>query len=169
MINWLSGGASMFCHNWSLPFGGPFPLLSYNILKALVSGFRFEVQRYALKINPVLRNDSDTYACRAENQHGEAWLNFTLTVLGMLQIVNPMPPGKNVYFLKYFFICREVMYLWCRIVVDQFTSMLKVWACLLLRYLKKKDMNGSVFLKCLLKIMRLLHNFENDFVHFDLK
>jgi len=47
---------------------------------------RYELKRYSLKIDPVLKNDSGRYACLASNDVGHAWLNFTVTVTGIRSI-----------------------------------------------------------------------------------
>jgi len=71
---------------------------------ALCRSPRFEVQRYALKIYPAQRNDSDRYSCRAENQYGEVWLNFTLKVTGMSTVrfiqIFPILLCANYYYVK---------------------------------------------------------------------
>ena len=49
---------------------------------------RINITKSSLTIRPVLLADAGIFACLAENQWGQAWLNFTLDIRGTHQYLH---------------------------------------------------------------------------------
>ncbi|XP_050397094.1 fibroblast growth factor receptor 4 isoform X1 [Patella vulgata] len=70
--------------------GSPKPFLSWYHENELILNHieRFKIRRYSISIASVTEEDSGIYSCHAENEFGELWVNFTLTVLNYTDPVN---------------------------------------------------------------------------------
>ena len=68
---------------------------------------RYHVRAYSLRVlGPVTQADAGTYHCHATNTHGDAWRNFTVTVVTK----HPVRKGECAYFNVFFkksFLCFQ--------------------------------------------------------------
>lgn len=60
----------------------------YDVIYLLcLIDYRYNVSRSFLYIRPVMLGDAGVYSCKAENQWGVAWLNFTVAVKGLMLLL----------------------------------------------------------------------------------
>nr|KAG5686118.1 hypothetical protein BaRGS_001183 [Batillaria attramentaria] len=74
--------------------GKPRPYLLWYRNNDLINHIeeRISITKYGLQIDKVNQNDSGKYSCRAENKHGELWVNFTLDVESLISCADCLEP-----------------------------------------------------------------------------